>query len=86
MKNDAQLKYNTVEQMCMFVKQVQEEYSEFKSEEDNAILFGRQIEMADIRNAHCGMRVVPVTNEEFKMIQNPYFVMFLATFGIQRNQ
>ena len=68
--------------MCMFVKQIQEEYSEFRSEEDNAILFGRQVEMSDIRNANCGMRVVPVGKEEFKMMQNQYFVAFLATFGV----
>ena len=86
MKTDTQLKFTTVEQMCHFVKQIQEEYTEFKSEEDNAILFGRTIEMADIRNSNCAMRVVPVTKDEFKMVQNPYFVAFLATFCVQRNQ
>ena len=70
----------------MFVRQIQEEYSEFRSEEDNAILFGRQIEMSDIRNTNCAMRVVPVTKDEFKMMQNQHFVMFLATFGVQRSQ
>ena len=71
--------------MCHFIRQIQEEYAEFKSEEDNAVLFGRQIEMADIRNAGCAMRVVPTTKDEFKMLQNQYFIAFLSTFGIQRN-
>ena len=68
MKDDKPLYLNTVKQMCNYVKQVQEEYTEFKLEEDNAILFGRNIEMADIRNSNCSMKVVPVTKDEFKMV------------------
>ena len=42
--------------------------------------------MADISNANCAMRVVPITREEFKMVQNESFVTFLATFGIEREE
>lgn len=49
------------------------------------MLFGRDIDMADINNSkQMAMRVVPITQDEFKMLANPAFKNFLAAFGIRR--
>jgi len=61
------------------------EHREHKKAEEDAILFGRNLEMADIRNSlNLAMRVVPVTAEEFKMLKVAPFVAFLAAFGIRK--
>ena len=48
------------------------------------LLFGGQLEIEDIKNAEPAMRVVPVTREEFLMLENQAFLNFLKTFGISR--
>jgi len=68
------LSVSQVTAMCNYVKFIYEDYCGFKSEQENAILFGRQTEMADIRRADLEMRVVPVTREHFQLISNPKFV------------
>ena len=51
-----------ITEMVEYLRQIQQEHKEFKREEENAILFGRKVEMADIRNSsNMAMRVVPVT-------------------------
>ena len=73
--------------MCAYLKQIQSEHSEYKKAEDDAILFGRSLEMADFRNSkQTAMRVVPITQDEFKMLRSGPFVAFLAAFGIRRSQ
>ena len=73
--------------MCAYLKQIQEEHKEYKRAEDDAILFGRNIDLADLRNAkNTAMRVVPVTQEEFKLLRSSAFIAFLAAFGIRRPQ
>ena len=48
--------------MSDYLRQIWQDYKEYKHEEENAILFGRRMEMADIRNStNLAMRVVPVT-------------------------
>ena len=51
--------------MCAFVSLVSQDFSLFKKEEANKILFGRKTEMDDIRLAQMLMRVVPSTDQEF---------------------
>jgi len=71
--------------MCNYLKQIQEDHKEHKKAEEDAILFGRSLEMADIRNSKdLAMRVIPVTQEEFKMLRTGPFVAFLAAFGIRK--
>jgi hypothetical protein len=41
--------------------------------------------MADIRNNdNLAMRVVPATQEEFKLLRNGPYIAFLAAFGIRK--
>ena len=42
--------------------------------------------MRDLKNGSIGMRVVPITPEEFKMLKTGPFVAFLASFGIRKSQ
>ena len=70
--------------MCLFVKQISDEYTQYKAQEDNMLLFGGQLEIEDIKNAEPAMRVVPVTREEFLMLENQAFLNFLKTFGISK--
>lgn len=72
--------------MCGYLRQIQAEHKDYKRAEEDAILFGRSLEMADIRNSKysSAMRVVPITQEEFKMLKSAPFVAFLAAFGIRR--
>lgn len=61
--------------------------SEYHAAREDTILFGRQVEMMDVRHSENGldMRVVPITQEEFKIHANPRFVKFMGTFGIQKS-
>ena len=71
--------------MCQYLKSIQVEYSDYKRAEEDAILFGRNLDMADIRNSsNLAMRVVPVTTEEFNMLRSSPFVAFLSAFGVRR--
>jgi hypothetical protein len=74
-----------VHEVWALIKQVSDEYTEFKKTESNMILFGRQTDMDDIRNANMHMRVVPTTDAEFQLLQNPAFVPFLSIFGVRRD-
>ena len=48
--------------MCEYLAQIQSDHKAHKRAEEDAILFGRDLEMADIRNSkNLAMRVVPVT-------------------------
>lgn len=43
------------------------------------------MDMADIQNSkNLAMRVVPVTQAEFKMLRTAAFIAFLEAFGIRR--
>ena len=82
---DGKVHIGVITEMVEYLRQIQQEHKEFKREEENAILFGRKVEMADIRNSsNMAMRVVPVTQEEFKLLRNNAFVAFLSSFGIRR--
>ena len=59
---DGKVHIGVITEMVEYLRQIQQEHKEFKREEENAILFGRKVEMADIRNSsNMAMRVVPVT-------------------------
>ena len=68
--------------MCDYVKTIQEEYSEFKKREEDALLFGREADYVAIKEQEPSMRIVPVTKGELRLLSNQYFVAFLTTFGI----
>ena len=71
--------------MCDYLHEIQIEHKEYKKAGEDAILFGRELEMADIRNSkNLAMRVVPVTQDEFKMLKNGAFINFLGAFGIRK--
>lgn len=73
--------------MCIYLSSIQKEHAEYKRAEEDAILFGRNLEMADIRNnSSLAMRVVPVTPEEFNMLKFGPFVAFLGAFGVRKPQ
>ena len=72
--------------MCDYLCQIQSEHKEYKKVEEDAILFGRNMDMADIQanSKNLAMRVVPITPTEFKMHRNGAFINFLAAFGIRK--
>jgi len=79
--------YTQISGMCDYLCTIQEEHREYKKAEEDAVLFGRNLEMADMRNStNLAMRVVPVTQDEFKMLNNVAFIRFLAAFGIRKPQ
>ena len=81
-KRDPLLNVEEVRQMCDYVKTIQQEYSEFKKLEEDALLFGREVDYLAIKEQEPCMRIVPVAKGEFRLLSNQHFVAFLATFGI----
>ena len=72
--------------ICNYVVSIQQDYADYKKDYEGAINFGMELEMADIHhNANqLGMRVVPVSEQEFKMLRSGACVSFLSAFGIRR--
>ena len=60
-KKDPQLNIEEVRLMCNYVRVIQEEYQDFKKEEEDAILFGREADLLALKHASPAMRVVPLT-------------------------
>ena len=84
-RNDGKVQFAQVRAMCDYLNEIQIEHKEYKKAGEDAILFGRNLEMADIRNSkNLAMRVVPVTQDEFKMLKNGAFINFLGAFGIRK--
>ena len=84
-RNDGKVQFSQIRAMCDYLTDIQQEHMAYKKAEEDAILFGRNIDMADIQNSkNLAMRVVPVTQEEFKMLRTGAFIAFLAAFGIRR--
>ena len=62
------------------------DFAEYNHAKEDAILFGRKIDMQDLQhNADkLGMRVVPVTQPEFRILQNKRYVSFMSLFGLKK--
>ena len=75
-----------VKSMLLYCEAVFSDLAEYNRVRENTILFGKSVEMNDLRQneAGLGMRLVPVTRDEFKLHANPKFVQFAALLGIQR--
>jgi len=86
-RHEGKVEIAHVKSMSAYLKQIQLEHKEHKKAEEDAILFGRNLDMADLRNSKStAMRVVPVTQDEFKMLRSGPFLAFLAAFGVRRPQ
>ena len=75
-------------QVCKMIQQIATDFAEFKTEEDNLVLFAKKTDLADLNrpSADRAMRIVPVTRDEFKWLNNLRFVNFLrACFGVHRS-
>jgi hypothetical protein len=63
--------WSEITQLVGYVEGIMAELAEFAKSKEDCIIFGRQIEMMDLRHNDDGgrldMRVVPVTREEFKI-------------------
>ena len=84
-RNDGKVQFSLVREMCEYLSEIQAEHKAYKRAEEDAILFGRNLDMADMQNSeNLAMRVLPVTQDEFKMMRTGAFIHFLAAFGIRR--
>lgn len=85
-ESEGRVSFSRIKQMCEYVKDIQTEYAEYVTCKEDLILFGHEQDMADIvnNNDKCQMTVVPVTQEEFQMVQNQQFLTFLNAFGISK--
>jgi hypothetical protein len=71
------------------VQRIAQDYSEYATARDNALLFSHETELEDLKrsSADTEMRVIPFTREDFKWLTNARFISFLrASFGIKRSQ
>lgn len=75
-----------VKSMLQYCEAVFSDLEEYNRVRENTILFGKSVEMNDLRQneASLGMRLVPVTRDEFKLHVNPKFLQFASLLGIQR--
>ena len=76
------LSKQSLEDYCAYVSQICQDHEAFLAEQENSLLFGREIDMADLRKAKVEMRVVPATRDHFKMLSQPSFTAFLGALGI----
>ena len=84
-RNNGRVELAQVREMCNYLREIQAEHKDYKKAEEDTSLFGRNLEMADMRNSKTlAMRVVPVSPQEFKMLKCGPFIAFLAAFGIRR--
>ena len=84
-RSEGKVEFEQIKKMCEFLRAIQIDHKDYKRVEEDTILFGHNLEMADMRNSkNLAMRVVPVTQEEFRMIRNGAFIAFLSAFGIRK--
>jgi len=74
-----------LERLCTFLKQVYQDLSEHEERRENAILFGSHTDLLDLRR-DAGMRIVPVTRDDFKICSNARFVAYMQMFGIEKQE
>ena len=67
-----------IKSMLQYCESVCSDLQEYNRVREDTILFGKSVEMCDLRQneAGLGMRLVPMTREEFKLHANPKFVQF----------
>lgn len=58
---------------------------EHEEKRENAILFGSHLDLMDLRK-DTGMRIVPVTRDDFKICSNARFVAYMQMFGIEKQE
>ena len=76
------------EQVLVLTQRISADYVAYSQEKENAILFAREADHADLHksDADIEMRIVPVTSADFKWLSNARFISFLrACFGIKRS-
>lgn len=75
-----------IQELNDFLTQIKNDLAEYNRAKEDAILFGRHVEMQDLRhnNDKLGMRVVPVTQPEFRILQNKRYVSFMSLFGLKK--
>jgi hypothetical protein len=80
-----------------YIQAIYKEYAEFRTQEDNLVLFGSTLELEDIKR--CAQRalgedlnatqmqtpfvILPITRNDFQKLSDPVFLQLLACFGVE---
>lgn len=80
-----------------YISNVCHEYTEFRKKQDDMVLFGDELELADIkravqqtsksatlsaRNMQIPFTIVPLTRNDFRKLSDPLFLHLLTCFGV----
>lgn len=67
-----------------YIRDIQKSFLQFKEKEASTYLFGTPSELEDMRRAKAHFTIVPITNEQFDMINDRLFLDLLSSIDVKQ--
>ena len=97
LKDDKDTSKSDIRKYLDYIGNICNEYTEFRQKQDDMVLFGDELELADIKrsvqqssksanlnakNMQIPFTIVPLTRNDFRKLSDPVFLHLLACFGV----